>query len=124
MSIIKNVQIYLFIQSVLNAKISSYPKINIPILGIVENMSWFTPKEFPDYKYFLFGEGGGKRLAEMSNSKLLGQIPIVQGICKGGDDGKPISLQDENSTNQIFMDIAKKINIQLPVHEEQAIAFA
>lgn len=100
------------------------PKINIPILGVVENMSWFTPKEFPDYKYYLFGEGGGKRLAKMSNSKLLGQVPIVQGICKAGDEGKPITLQEENINSQVFMDIAHKIAVQLPVQKERAISIS
>ncbi|MFK7908037.1 MAG: Mrp/NBP35 family ATP-binding protein [Chitinophagales bacterium] len=97
------------------------PKINIPILGIVENMAWFTPKEFPDYKYYLFGEGGGKRLAEMSNSTLLGQIPIVQGIRKASDEGKPIVLREEPIGSKAFMDIAQKVVEQLAIIKKAAV---
>lgn len=64
-------------------------KVNVPILGLVENMSWFTPAELPENKYYLFGKDGGKRLAQETGVPLLGQIPIVQSICESGDAGTP-----------------------------------
>lgn len=83
------------------------PNINVPILGVVENMSWFTPEELPDNKYYLFGEGGGKKMAHLSNSVLLGQVPIVQGIREGGDAGKPIITDEKSIVADTFLDIAK-----------------
>ena len=71
-------------------------KVNVPILGLVENMAWFTPAELPENKYYLFGKEGCKQLAENLNVPLLGQIPIVQSICEGGDKGTPVAL-DENT---------------------------
>lgn len=67
-------------------------KVNVPpILGLVENMAWFTPAELPENKYYIFGKDGGKDLAEEMNVPLLGQIPIVQSICEGGDKGVPVA---------------------------------
>lgn len=71
--------------------------VNVPVLGIVENMSWFTPATHPTEKYYIFGQDGGKQLAEKLGVELLGQIPLVAGICKGGDDGKPVTLQNSVS---------------------------
>ena len=68
-------------------------KVNVPILGLVENMAWFTPAPHPDEKYFIFGEGGGKRLAEETGVELLGQIPLVADICRDGDQGEPAALR-------------------------------
>ncbi len=68
--------------------------VNVPILGVIENMSWFTPEELPNNKYYIFGQGGGERLAQMGETKLLGQIPIVMGIREGGDEGKPAAMND------------------------------
>ena len=68
------------------------PSVNVPILGIVENMSWFTPAELPDNKYYLFGKGGGKTLAKKMETTELAQIPIVQSIREAGDEGKPAFL--------------------------------
>ena len=67
-------------------------KVNVPILGLVENMSWFTPAELPENKYYIFGKEGTKKLAEELNVPLLGQIPIVQSICENGDKGTPVAL--------------------------------
>ena len=69
-------------------------KVNVPILGLVENMSWFTPAQHPDEKYYIFGKEGCKRLAEELNVELLAQIPLVASICAGGDNGTPVSLQN------------------------------
>lgn len=68
--------------------------IGKPVLGMVENMAWFTPAELPNNKYFIFGKGGGKRMADKLGIPLLGQIPIVQSICEGGDNGTPVALLD------------------------------
>lgn len=68
-------------------------KVNIPILGLIENMAWFTPAELPENKYYIFGKDGGKALAEDLHVPLLGQIPLVQSIREGGDNGTPIALQ-------------------------------
>jgi ATP-binding protein involved in chromosome partitioning len=84
------------------------PQIDVPILGVIENMSWFTPAELPDHKYFLFGKGGGAKLAKMSDSVLLGQVPIYQSIREGGDEGKPVATQHDGQQGSIFMDIAKR----------------
>ena len=69
-------------------------QVNVPVLGIVENMSWFTPASHPDEKYFIFGRDGGKHLAEALGVELLGQVPLVASICRGGDDGMPVALQN------------------------------
>lgn len=68
--------------------------VNVPVLGIVENMSWFTPATHPNEQYYIFGKDGGKELAEKLNVRLLGQIPLVAGICKSGDDGVPVVMQN------------------------------
>ena len=83
-------------------------KINVPVLGLVENMSWFTPAELPASKYFIFGKEGGKKLAEKMNVPLLGQIPLVQSICEGSDDGKPVAL-DDSVTGIAFIELAVKL---------------
>lgn len=84
-------------------------KINVPVLGLIENMSWFTPAELPQNKYFIFGKEGGKRLANESGIPLLGQIPLVQSICESGDSGKPIANEDNNMVSQAFADLAEAI---------------
>lgn len=94
------------------------PNINIPILGVVENMSWFTPKELPNNKYFLFGQGGGKKLAKQSESMLLGQIPIVQGIREAGDGGYPAVLQNDPLLTKPFMKVAENTARQVAVRNE------
>ncbi len=84
-------------------------KINVPVLGIVENMSWFTPAELPENKYFIFGHDGGKRLAEELHVPLLGQVPLVQSVREAGDNGTPISLQPGHPAAQIFDRIAAQL---------------
>lgn len=95
------------------------PSVDVPILGVVENMSWFTPEELPDNKYYLFGQGGGKRLAEKSDSILLGQVPMVQGIRESGDSGKPIVLEEDSIAAKAFMDIADKLIQQVAARNEK-----
>jgi ATP-binding protein involved in chromosome partitioning len=84
-------------------------KVNVPVLGLVENMAWFTPAELPENKYYLFGKEGCKRLAEEMNVPLLGQIPIVQSICVGGDNGKPVALDSNSIVGKAFQDLAKAV---------------
>lgn len=81
-------------------------KVNVPILGLVENMAWFTPAELPENKYYIFGKDGVKKLAEEMNVPLLGQIPIVQSICESGDKGTPIALDEETVTGRAFLSLA------------------
>lgn len=90
-------------------------QINVPILGVVENMAWFTPAELPDNKYYIFGQGGGKKLARLSNSVLLGQIPIVQSIREGGDSGQPAITQERGPVYEAFLDVAKNTLRQIGV---------
>lgn len=92
--------------------------VNVPIIGVVENMSWFTPEELPDNKYMIFGEGGGKKLAKLSKSVLLGQIPLVQGIREGGDNGIPVAMQDENPLKEKFDDLALNMIRQVQLRNE------
>src|SRR5580765_3562664 len=80
--------------------------INVPIVGVVENMSYFTPAELPDNKYYIFGKEGGKRLAEEYDIPLLGQIPLVQSIREGGDQGVPIMMSDDEITKKAFEEFA------------------
>ena len=84
-------------------------KVNVPILGLVENMAWFTPAELPDHRYYLFGREGAKRLAEEMGVPLLGQIPIVQSICECGDQGTPIALDDASPVGHAFLQLAAAV---------------
>jgi ATP-binding protein involved in chromosome partitioning len=79
------------------------PSINVPILGVIENMAYFTPKELPDNKYYIFGSGGGEKLANQFNTSFLGKIPLVQGIRESSDNGYPTALEDEISGNSFKM---------------------
>ena len=87
-------------------------KVDVPILGLVENMAWFTPAEHPEEKYFLFGREGVKQLAEEMDVPLLGQIPVVQSICQNGDDGTPEALNPANPTGQAFLQLAARVVTQ------------
>ena len=81
-------------------------QIKVPIIGLVENMSYFTPAELPNNKYYIFGKDGGKRLADEYDIPLLGQIPLVQSIREGGDSGVPIMMSDDMVTRKAFLDFA------------------
>ncbi len=83
-------------------------EVNVPLLGLVENMSWFTPAAHPDEQYFIFGKDGGKKLAERLGVELLGQVPLVATICRGGDDGMPVVLQNSIS-GASFMQLAHNV---------------
>lgn len=84
-------------------------KINVPVLGLVENMSWFTPEELPDNKYYIFGKEGVKKLAEELKVDLLGQVPLVQSIREDGDEGRPSVLDENNPAGKAFDKLAENI---------------
>jgi ATP-binding protein involved in chromosome partitioning len=91
--------------------------IHVPVLGIIENMAWFTPKELPENKYYIFGKDGGKKLAEEYEVPLLGQIPLVQGIREGGDLGKPASVygRDNPIIAEAFDEVAQNVARQVAI---------
>ena len=90
------------------------PQINVPLLGLVENMAWFTPEELPDHKYFIFGEGGGQKLAAKNDIELLGQIPIVQTIRESGDNGYPAAMKD-GFLADAFKELAEHVARQVAI---------
>jgi ATP-binding protein involved in chromosome partitioning len=83
--------------------------IDVPVLGIIENMSYFTPAELPDNKYYIFGKQGAKHLAEDSKIPFLGELPLIQSIREAGDAGHPVALQDGTAIEEIFIDITKNV---------------
>jgi len=91
------------------------PSINIPVLGIIENMSWFTPEELPENKYYIFGKGGAQTLADKMDVPLLGQIPLVQSIREAGDAGRPAGLQEKTDVSEVFLDIAKRVAQEISI---------
>ena len=92
--------------------------VNIPILGIVENMSWFSPAELPDHKYFIFGEGGAKALAQKYKSSVLAQIPLIQAVREAGDGGKPASLGEDSALSAIFEGMTDNFLNQVKLRHE------
>src|SRR5476651_525763 len=95
--------------------------INVPILGIVENMAYFTPAELPENKYYIFGQDGGKKLAEQLSVPFLGEIPLVKSISDSGDSGKPIVLEDEGVMALAFIEMAKKVAQQVAICNAKAM---
>jgi ATP-binding protein involved in chromosome partitioning len=89
--------------------------INVPIIGIVENMSYFIPAELPGNKYYIFGKGGGQKLAEEFNVPFLGEIPLVQSIREGGDSGIPIVLEDDSPSAVAFIQLAQNTAQQVSI---------
>lgn len=87
-------------------------KVGVPILGLVENMAWFTPAELPENRYYLFGREGVKRLAEEMGVPLLGQIPVVESVCGSGDGGEPVALDDESPVGLAFRRMAARVVTQ------------
>ena len=88
-------------------------KVNVPILGLVENMAWFTPAELPENRYYIFGKDGGKQLAEELNVPLLAQIPLIQSVCETGDKGEPAVLSPASPEGIAFMSLAAKVVTQV-----------
>ncbi len=89
--------------------------IKVPVLGLVENMAWFTPAELPENKYYIFGKEGGKRFAEEIGVPLLGQIPLVQSICESGDSGNPSAMLDEGAVALAFRQLAESVAQQIAI---------
>lgn len=100
------------------------PQINVPVLGIIENMSYFTPEELPDNKYYLFGKDGGKLFAEKNNAAFLGEVPLVQSIRESGDSGYPAVLKDgvtADAFNNIAQEMARQVAIRNAAKEKTKI---
>jgi ATP-binding protein involved in chromosome partitioning len=93
-------------------------KVNVPVLGLIENMAWFTPAELPENRYYIFGKDGGKRLAEELHIPLLGQIPLVQSIREGGDAGSPVALNPNTLTGSAFRTLAETLAEQITQRNE------
>lgn len=96
------------------------PQINVPVLGIVENMAWFTPAELPENKYYIFGQGGAKQMAEQFEIPFLGEIPLVQSIREGGDKGMPAVVNDEAVSKNAFLEIARQVARQVSIRNANA----
>jgi len=94
--------------------------INVPLLGIVENMSYFTPTELPENKYFIFGQGGGQKLAGQLEVPFLGEIPLVKGISDSGDAGKPVILDEQSPMSKAFTEMAQKVAQQVAIYNAEA----
>ncbi len=96
--------------------VAMFEKVKVPVLGIIENMAYFTPPELPDNKYYIFGQGGARNLAEKLQVPFLGEVPIEQSVREGGDEGLPIVLKDEQSASAVaFRDIAEKSAQQISI---------
>jgi len=93
--------------------------INVPVLGLVENMAYFTPEECPENKYFIFGKDGAKNLAQELNVPLLAQIPLVQGIMEAGDGGRPIALDADNPMGKAFRELAENVIKQTEIRNKE-----
>ena len=94
------------------------PNINVPVLGLVENMAWFTPAELPDSKYYIFGKDGVKKLAEELHVPLLGEIPLIQSVRESGDKGVPAALEDSHLAFPYFMKLAESVIEQVNIRNE------
>ena len=95
------------------------PQINVPVLGVVENMAYFTPEELPDHKYYIFGKEGGRTLAEKSGVPFLGEIPLVQSIRESGDSGYPAVMKDDITANA-FTALAETLARQIAIRNASA----
>jgi len=94
--------------------------INVPLLGIVENMSYFTPAELPENKYYIFGQGGGQKLAGQLEVPFLGEIPLVKGISDSGDAGRPVILDEQSPMSKAFTGMAQKVAQQVAIYNAEA----
>ena len=98
------------------------PAINVPVLGLVENMSYFTPAELPENKYYIFGKDGGKGLAEKLKVPLLAQIPLIQSIRESGDKGSPAVLQEDTPISKAFMEMGANVAQQVSIMNAESKA--
>lgn len=97
------------------------PNINVPVLGIIENMAYFTPEELPNNKYYIFGKDGAKNLAERINVPLLGEIPLVQSIREAGDAGRPAALQENTTLAKVFKEMAQRVAQEVAIRNAEKI---
>jgi ATP-binding protein involved in chromosome partitioning len=97
------------------------PQLNVPILGLVENMAWFTPEELPNNKYYIFGKDGVKKLAEEMQIPLLAQIPLVQSIREGADSGKPSVLEKDSAQAIAFIEMAQNVAQQVAIKNAETV---
>lgn len=97
------------------------PQLNVPILGLVENMAWFTPEELPNNKYYIFGKDGVKNLAEEMQIPLLAQIPLVQSIREGADSGKPSVLEKDSAQALAFIELAQNVAQQVAIKNAETV---
>jgi ATP-binding protein involved in chromosome partitioning len=98
------------------------PSINVPVLGIVENMAYFSPPDEPEKRYYIFGKDGAKKLAEDLEVPLLGEIPLVQNICESGDLGRPAVLQENTPQAIAYMEMARKVAQQVSIQNAKSTA--
>lgn len=91
------------------------PQINVPVLGIIENMAYFTPEELPDNKYYIFGKGGARQMAEQFEVPFLGEVPLVQSIREGGDAGKPAMVSGDAVSREAFLAVAERVAQQVSI---------
>src|SRR6195952_2560303 len=97
--------------------------INVPILGVIENMSYFTPAELPENKYYIFGRGGGQKLAEQIEAPFLGEIPLIKSISDSGDAGKPIVLNEEHELMvTAFTEMANRVAQQISINNARGLS--
>jgi len=94
--------------------------INVPLLGIIENMAYFTPAELPENKYYIFGQGGGRKLSAELNIPFLGEIPLVKSISDSGDAGEPVILQQNNPMAAAFFEMAERVAQQVAIRNANA----
>jgi ATP-binding protein involved in chromosome partitioning len=95
--------------------------INVPVLGIIENMAYFTPQELPENKYYIFGQEGAKNLATDLNVPFLGEVPLIQSIREAGDFGRPAAMQENSIIENVFTEITKNV-VQETVNRNQNLA--
>jgi len=106
------------------AAMFKHESINVPILGIIENMAWFTPEELPNNKYFIFGKGGAQQLAEEFHVPLLAQIPMIQSICEAGDAGRPAVFQKDTLQANSFILAAGRVAQELAMRSAREVTLA
>lgn len=97
------------------------PQIDIPLLGFIENMSYFIPEEFPDYQYNIFGQGGGEQLADVYNVPLVSKVPLVMGVSDEADEGKPAVLKEGTLMRDAFLEMAQKVAQRVAIVNSQAL---